>query len=162
FTFLTAFDSRYSKAPGPFWSSLLLTHLLGWLLLGSACRILPRSWQDTLRPNALSVSSPSPPSRAQTAPLPSSANPIVWLAAPNSGQNVSLCIFVFAPSPLGLLLLKLPLPVPAGLVWNVTINLILKIWLAFQACSTVITLRRSGAFELLLATPFGPDDISRG
>src|SRR5437773_2658977 len=85
---LLAFDPRYRLESGWFWSSLLTTHLLAWICLALAGRLLPRiSLEESAlyarkgggRWTGLRLSAAAPRQRARRALL--AENPIAWLAS---------------------------------------------------------------------------------
>src|SRR6266542_91645 len=41
-----SYDQHYRFSVGHFWSSIALIHAVTWLLVGLACWLVPRSWQD--------------------------------------------------------------------------------------------------------------------
>ena len=39
-------SASYGAAPGAFWFSTAVTHVLGWMFFVLSCRVMPRVWQD--------------------------------------------------------------------------------------------------------------------
>jgi hypothetical protein len=152
-----------------FWLGLLASHLLGWVMLGSAAVLVRRTWQDR----------PVKPVRGGTVGHAGwrklatrranrgrwlDRNPIVWLTLPAKWQAnpvwglalVSLSMFV---------VLVIIADSSFWLIWHQVGSIIaigLYLWLAFQACRFLAEARRSGFLELLLVTPLGSQAIVEG
>jgi len=167
------FNRQYPGWPH-FELSLALLHALGWLLLGAACWIVPRTWQD--RP----LSSAALARRRRLAEVDHGAgeervssrrhlldlNPVLWL----TGRHRLKGLLTWAL--LGALLLIWILSA-AYMDWKnldefLTIVLLLaahsalKVWLASEAGQQFSQDRASGALELLLSTPLSVPEIVRG
>jgi ABC-type transport system involved in cytochrome c biogenesis permease component len=46
YSLFVSYESHYRWEAGHFWCSVAITHALTWLLVGLACWLVPRSWQD--------------------------------------------------------------------------------------------------------------------
>ena len=169
-------DVTYRLGPGRFWSGLALNHLLGWFFLIAASLTVPRTWQD--RPSQSRTSSLSK-GRGETTPARDASrrkalrerllkiNPVLWLAARNEEQRALLWSFVAAMAILGGLILCLTYAKTTGSlgmtsVVTLVLRLVLRLWVVWRACAILAEAQRTGAIELLLATPLRVDDIIRG
>ncbi len=167
--FRYAAATLYASHSHVFWASLLASHLLGWVLLGTASVALPKSWRE-------SRSSFLPKSKARARGRPSrrtpadsellSQNPVQWLRGHELGIQWRAWAVVLA---WGLVVL--------GVLWfdiggNSAMLLggyaawpfgfLLKLLFAWQACRFFAEARRNGALELLLCTPLSNREIIRG
>jgi ABC-type Na+ efflux pump permease subunit len=164
FGFISAWDAPYLSAPAIFWLNVAVVHSLAWSFLILACRILPESWQDRPQtkepaPLVLPSASTATPNRAELL----QANPVRWLATRHRRESSRLLwLFIGAAVSSGWGLQLLAGGSAALWVWSFSVNLILKIWLAAQACYSMAALRQQRALELLLVTPLGAEDIWRG
>jgi hypothetical protein len=154
---------------GTFWSSMGLVHGIAWIFLAAACVAAPRSWQEKAVRGA-----PGAPRRWQRA-LPEkrtawrrrlfAGNPVRWLASQRSWK-AGLTALVFTA-----LLLICPL---LGWMydWDIALNVahfetwvlsfLLVLAVASQASLFFVEATRTGALELMLATPLPARDIVRG
>ncbi len=169
-------DLTYQAQPGRFWGALLGNHFAGWSLLVLASIVLPRSWQErpASRPLWGQAESQPPEVRQRHATKRAALrqellgiNPIYWLAARKERDRVLLEVFVpvVVLAAVGLFLLgRLFDGYTLGLasVLNLGVTLLLKLLVAWHACATLAEAKRTGAVELLLATPLKVEDIIRG
>ena len=167
-------DLAYQAAPRRFWTALILNHLFGWSFLLCASFVLPRSWnapaQRVLLKPVIRGSADRPGPGAKSAPLRRAMldqNPILWLAARNERGRWLLWALVAGAilvSAAGLLLTwglgSYALGISA--VLQLGVALVLKVWVAWRSCATLAEARRTGAVELLLATPIKIEEIIRG
>jgi ABC-type transport system involved in multi-copper enzyme maturation permease subunit len=170
-----AFDLLYRAHADRFWSSLLLSQVVGWAFLVLAAIALPRFWQTpssigarfgrARRTHFISTRQMARRTRRRRQLL--EINPIFWLAARHERQRLLIGGFSAVTLATGLLVLLLSrflggqtFGVATGLNW--LLALFLKFWVAWQACATFAEARRTGAVELLLATPLKVDEIIDG
>jgi hypothetical protein len=175
--FSYSFAADYPAAAGRYWWSLLTSHLLGWVFLILAGWILPGAWQDR-------------PFRARSSPQTSRFKhfptinivrqlgarkrrfleiyPVLWLASGNPAMawgawaTVALCGLVTAPFVVTAFTARDPMVL--SLVGHIAkyCGLLLKFFVAMQACRFFVEARRNGALELLLCTPLTSQEIIRG
>lgn len=172
---LGAFDGTLpSLGLDHFAISVGVTHVLGWLLLGLASWIVPRTWQDRALTTAqlkrrekwdqmqLGASETRRASRGRLLEV----NPFFWAIARHRIKPVAVWLL------LGL----------TALIWGtglatsprdwqhegayfftaVILHTILKWWLVTEAARNFSVQRQSGALELLLSTPIAIKDLVRG
>lgn len=170
-------DAVYQAHPMRFWGALVSNHLVGWTFLALASIVLPRSWQDRgLAP----ASEPTRPARAGLAARAQrtaqqrirrrrrllDTNPIYWLAARHEPQPWLMAGFLMAFALIGMASLSYSYLFSVRLfgvsIVSILFGLVLKVWVAWRACATLAEARRTGAVELLLATPLKVDEIVRG
>ncbi|MCC6232485.1 MAG: ABC transporter permease subunit [Verrucomicrobiales bacterium] len=164
-----------------FWICLGSQHALAWLLLAAACVILPRAWQDRVERRVTPASPPrrSPPSttevRSEAAP-PDPAwatrsrtfdrEPFAWMITRESRPVLGTWIGLAMLGALwcwGFVEMKGEwLQAPIGITTLFLAGLFLKLRMANTACRPLHDHRRTGALELLLATPLQPHRIVRG
>ncbi len=185
---LYAFQLATGWGKVPYWESLLISHGVGWLLLGAASLVVPRSWQDKPRvmrganrvpppvAAASATGSSSPTAEAVPAKTPGRGrarrirkwleiNPAFWLAARTPAQAASAWILA------GILLCTflgfrfLGTPESSWIALAVAFGIltpVLYIWMAIRTCGYFVEARKSGLFELLMVTPLGPARIAYG
>ena len=174
FTCFAAFDANY-RAGGfatLFWVSAAAVHGLTWMLLGLACFIVPRAWQDKLtrsgRPSFLQrchqwqLGSPEVRQALRSALL--EVNPVLWLTCRErfkpwlvfTGLVGLAAVFLFGCAKLGRDWFGLCIPFALGM------HTLLKVWLSNEACRRFAEDRHSGSIELLLATPLSVRQIVYG
>jgi len=176
--FYTLGESHYASASRKtlhdFWWSMGVIHSLGWLFLGLACVIVPRSWQD--RPAATRAQRRRKFWQALVGGLPArrqafrsrllDRNPVAWLGA---RARVKPALVWGA---VGL--------VAAGWAWGylragaewccegvdlpmaILLNSILKLWVALESGRNLAEDRKSGALELVLSTTMTVKETLRG
>jgi ABC-type transport system involved in cytochrome c biogenesis permease component len=173
--FSYGFAAVYPYAAGRYWWSLLASHLLGWVFLILAGWILPGAWQDRpFRPR-------SPVQIPKDFPTLNMArrfgarksrflgiNPVFWLASGNPAMAwgawaaVALCGLVTAPFVVTAFTARDPVVLSWVGYLTKFCGLLLKFFVAMQACRFFAEARRSGALELLLCTPLTSQEIIRG
>jgi hypothetical protein len=167
YTLVLAFEAPYKLEPEQFWSSAAFILAMSWALVALACRIAPRSWQD------------KPLAPAKTAPRRQAAfrseavafrqrsldqNAYYWLAARPwwKGRLVwgllGVALFWLVSMIFSVGWLDETICLPVAFILNGAF----KFWITLEAGQTLAEDMRSGAFELLLATPLSPMDIVRG
>jgi ABC-type transport system involved in multi-copper enzyme maturation permease subunit len=177
YAFYLCADTRYKAQPQFFWLSVGVVHCLTWVLLGLACVIVPRTWQDK----------PAPRVRTKRARLASlwrafsygkagklaahrkkllDVNAFYWLAARARLKPLHVWIFLllmtgwWAWGWLGsnILWYDRIITVTLALILNST----LKTWIALESGQQLAEDQKAGALELLLSTPLTVRDILRG
>ena len=171
--FIYANEMRYVTTPDLYWGALAASHGLGWFFLLSASWLLPQSWQQkfggAMGANAFFSRRSNPKKRVllRSQLLPKS--PILWLV----GDEPVLQIVVWGLVGLwAVLLVALCLALTVGQIrpassmgvyWSAkTVAFIFKVLIAAQACRFFVESRRSGALELLGATPLLSRDLVHG
>lgn len=173
---IAAFDKNFSSSGfvNMFYPTVGAIHALTWLLLLLSCVIVPRTWQDKSNPEIASGAGSiwrdllygSRRGRAQLRRRLLERNPFHWLT--NRERMKSLVLWAFLAF-IGLLWMF-------GLAWNPNdwqdtqayfwtaflSHIVVKFWLAAEACRRLCLDRQSGALELLLATPMTVQEILHG
>jgi ABC-type transport system involved in cytochrome c biogenesis permease component len=175
YTYALALETPFRRAGGAaFYGSLGVIHALGWIFLGLACVITPRSWQD--RPlsergerwrawwQMSSFGSAAQRVAWRTRLL--NVNPFFWLAARARLKPAWVWGFLGCMA--------------CGWTWGAfkygrdwfnegiyittafTLNSVLKLWFVSEAMRQLAEDRRMGTLELLLSTPLTVRDILRG
>lgn len=156
----------------PYWDTLLLTEGLGWLMLVSACLLVPYTWQDRRSGNAANnrgwpyqwkFGSDRRRRRLRTKLL--DQQPMTWLACRERWQAFILWMVTVLAA--GAFLASVGRSAPTGIwiMWNYVARLfvaLLYLWMASQAVRFFIEARRSGLTELLLVTPVSERQIVKG
>ncbi len=157
-----------------YYPSVLCVHGLSWALLALACYIVPRTWQDKAEnPAAVrrrelwrrwAYGAPGVRARVRTRML--DINPFYWLAGRDRFKNA---LVWFLLGGLGLVWLwglwRYPFVMKdSGVyVWTaLLVHAFLKFWITTEACRRFVADRKSGALELLLATPVKIREIVGG
>lgn len=174
YAFGCAFDRPYRAHPDRFWISAGLIHVLTWLFLGFACHAVTRTWQDrpkttgSARWHALwrtwILGNPAHRQTLRKSLLATNAflwrvarerwKPrVVWLGLAVVGAIWIGATFKYGPDWVG---------EAAFLVTALVLMVGLKLGLAVEAGHAFCEDRRSGALELVLATPLTVRDIVRG
>lgn len=157
-----------------FWQSVVSTHLLAWLFLVLASSIAPRVWQEKgltvtrlkWRERLTRWSVGRARERKDYRQRMLDWNPVCWLDDRHRLQKSLLWAVFLAALTLGMWLWTLyPLDlldddvvIPTALITQG----ICLIWLAFAATQRLAEDKRSGALELLLATPISVREILKG
>ena len=177
--FLAAFENPYRLGSrATFWASLACAPLLSGAALVLACRLLPRSWQDGATPAAprgwrerwQRWAEGNPVQRAARRRRWLDQNPVLWLAGRQGGQRLAIWLLVglAVVGWLGILgITRWQALSPTwltGMAYGFSLVLTwgFKIGVAAHAAYAFAETRRSGAFELLLATPLTTQQIIRG
>ena len=176
-SFACAFDSLYSLSPvyrWRFWESLVVVHLLGWFFLLLACVVAPRSWQD--KPAGVQAlrwrerwqlwSYGNLAERTAFRRNLLSRNAFFWLAARARLKpafvwavfGLIACIWAWGTAKYHQDWLTSPMYILTG----VTLNLLMKCWVASECGRQLAEDRKNGALELLLSTPMTIRDILQG
>ncbi len=174
FPFFLSFDAQYKLSPLDFWWSLGVIHALTWLLVLSAGRIVPRTWQDRpVRPEkarfraAWDFWSFGPAAgRAAYRKRMLDTNAFYWLTARARFKPLHVWVFLafiaicwtWSLIRAGDIWWSAVVAVGASLILNST----LKLWITLEAGQQLAEDQRMGTLELLLPTPLGPRDILRG
>lgn len=169
-------DVVYQRNPFSFWSSVVASHMLGWLLLGIAAMNITRAWQAQATG---SMPGKTPGRGGQVGRGEDLAkrelwrnrmlatNPVLWLAARNQEARTLSWVFIAVCG--GVVLAGWVMEWMLGgfgsemaMVLLVILSFGLKIWIASHASWTLAEARWNGSIELLLATPLKADEIVTG
>jgi hypothetical protein len=138
-------------------ASLLVPHAMGWLFIGAASWLVPRSWTPAakVRPvrRTASIRPLRSPFRVPTPWLTESGNGLLTTAL-----LAIVCSFVLAAK----LFISPGMTLGAALIAIVLMHSVLKYQAASQAGRMLAGKRRSGELEILLTTPYDEDEILRG
>jgi ABC-type transport system involved in multi-copper enzyme maturation permease subunit len=165
-----AFEDVYHRFPRAwFWFNFLLTQFYVWSLLGLACWIVPRSWQDSAagresrRRSLVKVKSVRGTAERKEV---LAVNVFLWRAARPGLQRTVVWLALLA---VVLLWFAVDSVLPVArfdvvkdIVTLVLAGVVLKAWLASEACATLSADRRNAAMELLLTTPLPEKEIIKG
>ena len=162
-------SAEYGKV---FWPAFLVSHGAGWLLLGSASFLVRRTWQEkpaSVRSSKLSFkrvvsASTSDRVRLRDAQL-RDKNPVAWLAAREWGYALVVWLVVVVMLAAFLILLFTNAPSALWHGWgsvNGLLSMGLYLWVTAKACQFFSEARRSGALELLLASPLTSQQTVQG
>jgi len=137
--------------------SLLVPHALGWLFIGAASWLVPRSWTPATKVP------PSRPARATRQANSPASVPTPWVSEPanpllTTALLAIICALVLAAALLGPAWMKAS-AMPATIL---LLHSVLKYQAASQAGRMLAGKRRSGELEMLLTTPYDEDEILRG
>jgi hypothetical protein len=166
--------AAYGTAPGAFWFSTAVTHLLGWMFLVLTCLVLPRVWQDRpaqgrrlrWREWCRRILMGNLTTRTEFRRRLLAINPIHWLAS-RERLTRSYPWILLASVAAVVLWACWGLRV-RGVRWEPLVftsfflNWFFKHWVANLACYAFSTDRDKGALELLLCTPLTLRDVLRG
>jgi ABC-type transport system involved in multi-copper enzyme maturation permease subunit len=169
-----ALDPAFTANPQHYWSSILFTHLLGWMLLVLASARARSSWQDrpagqkgmlwrdrwqrwkfgetvirdAFRRRLLGIS------------------PFLWLAGRNRLKPAFVYSFLGLAGAFWLWLFfkysRDMLDAMTYIFTAIILHSVIKCWMASEAVRLLAEDRRSGALELVLSTPLTVDEILRG
>lgn len=159
-----------------YWQSVVSTHLLAWIFLLAAARIVPRVWQEKgltvrrlkWRERLVRWSVGNAQERKAYRSAMLDLNPICWLDDRYRLQKSLLWAALLVAITFGMWMFSLSLEPENCLRENVvfqtvlTTQGILLVWLAFAATYRLAEDKRSGALELLLATPISVREILQG
>jgi hypothetical protein len=161
-----------SWGPAPYWTGLLITQAIAWMLFSLASLLVPRTWQERPARTASATSTFSYAwryggRRRRTALRQKliGRNPVLWLASRERWQSVGVWIFAVVVVGLLVLLFALNLPPAEAMLWSAISGIsawVLYLWAASQANRFFVEARRSGMVELILATPLSVNDIVNG
>ncbi len=166
-------DSLFARDPGMYWSSLAITHGIGWLFLLLASVIVPRTWQQSA--GKLSRWQESAEQftygknrgrRKRFRQRALDINPFYWVASRARGKSIGVMLAVLAL--IGCYAVNFWFDRQGwrsswSFIWPAFwLHCIIKIWLTFEACRRFVEDRKSGALEIILSTPITPEEIIRG
>ncbi len=166
------FVSAGGWGAGPFWYGLLCNQLVGWLLFGSACLLIPRTWQERRRRTSVSRESRAyrlkyggVKRRARLRRKLIELNPVLWLTCRERWQSLALWV-------VAILLVGGFAAMFAGgqqsewwMVWSYLgglLTLVLYLRIASQAGRLFVEAQRNGCLELLLVTPLEAKQVVQG
>jgi len=167
---VTAFDAYHHKFPHAwFWLNCLITQVYAWSLLGLACRIVPRSWQDSSagkesrRRRLVKVKSVRGTAERKEV---LAVNVFLWRAARPGMQRTVVWLALLAVAVMWFAKERLfPIhrfDVGPDILTLLLAGVVLKAWLASEASATLSADRRNAALELLLTTPLPEKEILKG
>ena len=170
YPFYYALDAGYTGQPQRFWWALAGSNLLGWLFISLASLALPRQWQEgTLAAHSgilshlLRRGPRNEASKKRQRDRMLSVNPVFWLIGREPGLRWLVWGIVII---WGILVFFLSGRSPksiSGLYYPARVcGFVLKMLVAIQVCRFFAEGRRSGALEVLLATPLRNREILRG
>jgi hypothetical protein len=164
-----AFGSADAWGRSGYWPALGLTHSMAWLLLGLACWLAPRTWQQrSQRPASHSTwvyawKFGGEKRRARLRSKLMDLNPVFWLACRERWQALGMWVVaIVVVTGLGLMTLA---PSEAWMVlgWlSGVLTLVGYLWMASQAGRFFIEARQSGLLELILSAPLAEREIIGG
>lgn len=155
----------------PYWMALLVNQLLGWVLLGLACVLIPRNWHEIARNPATNagwahwLKYGGTRRRAALRRKAMSANPVLWLACRERWQAITLWVLTLVMTGGIATMLAIDEEIMWWILWNYLggfFTLLLYLGMASQAGRFLVDARRSGLLELLLATPLTARQIVQG
>ena len=167
-----AFVSGQSWGAGLFWTSLLLSQLVALSMLGMACALLPRSWQQKTRGSAQRQGSwaewwrfgGSARRRALRRKL-LEVNPVLWLACRERWQASALWVVALCMIGAAVAMYLARSGNMGWYVWSYVqgaLTLGVYLGMASHAGRFFVEAGRSGLTELLLATPLSGSQIVLG
>lgn len=167
YTLLLAFETTYKKEPAQFWTSAALILWISLALVTLACLIAPRSWQHKPQGRSKKVSRQETGVRARVRAFRNELldqNAYSWLAARPWWKGRAPWVVLGVA---GLWAMSLRFSVgrmdeEICLMVAATLTVTFKLWITVEAGQSLAEDMKSGAFELLLATPLSPRDIVRG
>ncbi len=176
FSFVLSQDSQYAMRTKDFWWSIGVTHGLAWVLVLLACWIVPRTWGDKPAKAASRqwrwkdfgslISYGNADRRSAFRKHALDRNAYFWHAARARLKPAHVWLFLVLSG-----MWWIYCWVKNGHIWldattfvatAVLLNSTFKLWITLEAGQRLGEDRRSGAFELLLATPLTVTDILCG
>ena len=151
-----------SGVRGSFWSSLLLSHLLGWLCLALAAWRVPRNWHE--RPVRARTENQQRKTRNRSRDgVRRTADPIAWLASRTQRFRLWVLLASFAGvAAMSVTLDAAPVPMVVAASIVAVLTLLLYLWMTTHATRFCADGVRTGAFELILCTPVSAREVVRG
>jgi ABC-type Na+ efflux pump permease subunit len=166
-----------AMAPFPafsFWFSVLVIHLLSWMMLGFSSRVLPWIWQTRTSNSTLArqrerveqwTYGAAHVRKAHRSAL-LDLNPFLWLAERERWKRSYVWLYLAAVAGTWCwgwfkyedVMFDRKTLIPTVLLFQT----FLKIWVTSEACNRLAEDQRSGALELLLSTPLSVGAILRG
>jgi hypothetical protein len=174
YSFYLTFATRYPFEASHFWWSIAIIHILTWLLLLIASRILPRIWQDRpaekgktrYRDRWRTWIYGKPAKRKALRKRLLDINPFLWLAARARFKPISAWISIGIIAAWWLFVRAFLESSWHDEILSFTtallLNSLLKLWVAVEAGQRLADDQKLGALELLLSTPLTVSDILRG
>jgi ABC-type transport system involved in multi-copper enzyme maturation permease subunit len=170
YPFYYAMDVAYTGQPDRFWWALAGSNLLAVLFIVAASVVLPRSWQEgALSPHSGILTRLLPQNRHNKAgdkrqrDRMLSVNPVFWLLGREAGLRWLVWGIVIIWGILVLFLSGRSAKSMSGLYYPARgCGFVLKMLVAIQVCRFFVEGRRSGALEVLLATPLRNREVLRG
>jgi hypothetical protein len=169
-----AFDTSYKTQVRQFWTALIVTHALGWSLLGLASVVARRAWRDRPATGTRAVwqerwrswqfghGSTGLGHRARLL----SINPVLWQVARDRLRSAGIFAALLCLSLVWLGLYgkygSVLLEPTFYFLTAYCAHTLLKFWLAAEACRPLAEERWSGTLEVLLSTPLSVDEILKG
>jgi hypothetical protein len=170
-----AFDDsfRAPQARAFFWTTVACTQIFFWLFILIACRVVPKSWQETgerfaqrgIRATIRQVLDGSSDVRKARRTRMLEINPYFWRAARTRAKDSLVWMLVIGAGIFWLWIRQYNdswFDVTRDIFIMVLLNVALKWWVASEAARHLSDDRRSGGLELLLSTPLREDEILRG
>jgi ABC-type transport system involved in multi-copper enzyme maturation permease subunit len=155
-----------------YWIALVVTQLLGWAMLAAACALVPHTWQERKKAGAnrklgwaYAWRYGGARRRLRLRQKLIGQQPVAWLVCRERWQSLGLWSVTILVVGGFVAALILDTEREIWMFWNVAgglFTLILYLWAASQACRFPLEARRSGLFELLLATPLSERQIVGG
>jgi hypothetical protein len=150
------FSTSKTISKPDFFSSLVVSHALGWLFIAGASRMVVRNFaREAPKPTARSkaVLGPNPAAALYARTTEQKPRPLVLMLAL---LVVMIVVTAMLIDPMG----WYDIPTFAFIVLG--LHLILKYWTAHAACRSLPSRRQSGELEILLTTPLDGDAILLG
>jgi hypothetical protein len=174
YSFYLSFDLNYRWQTAHFWSSVGVIHALTWMLVATASRIAPRSWQD--HPAGLVRISRrerwrdwiygNGTQRKAFRRRLLNINAFYWLASRVRLKPLGVWLLLsFVACWWLFVVFQLKFHWSEELVFFATtilLNSILKLWMAVEVTQRLAEDQKVGALELLLSTPLSVGEILRG
>ena len=172
YVFLTASRGRDPS----FWSGLVANQVVGWALLGLACALVPRTWQQRRTKTAGWQKDwayvwryGGAKRRLALRRKLLSRSPVQWLACRERWQSVMIWVVTFLVAGVVVAMVITSLKWEASFLFSViwaymgwAFTLMFYLATASQASRFFVEARRSGLIELLLAAPLGGKEIVQG
>lgn len=141
-------------SPPPVATALLVPHALGWLFIGAASYLVPRSWRREAPIVPVRRAAPTHPTTS------ASLEPLPWFVEPAKPLLItSLLVLICAVTLAGALLGPAGTKNWAAPVTIVLLHSVLKFQAASLSSRMLAGKRQSGELELLLTTPYDEDKI---
>jgi len=170
-------DTRYGFAAKYFWGSIAVTQVWIWLLLGIACRAVPRTWQDQpsvtrgarftwrgiWRWLSFGDAAKQKPFRKRLLDV----NGFYWLTARARLKPLHVWLLILGAAAwwvAGWWLTddQVWFDASIGITLALILNTAIKLWIAIEAGQQLAEDRRAGSLELILSTQLTIRDILKG
>lgn len=170
-------DTRYSFEAKYFWGSITITQVWIWLLLGIACRAVPRTWQDqpsvtrgarfTWRGFWRWLSYGSAAKQRPFRKRLLDVNGFYWLTARARLKPLHVWLLIAGAAAwwvAGWWLTddQVWFDASIGIALAIILNSAIKLWIAMEAGQQLAEDRRAGSLELILSTQLTIRDILKG